>query len=1062
MRVRRLQVAAFGCIAEAEVHLGPGLNVLYGPNDLGKTTLASALRAVLLLQPNSGAAADFRSWHGDADPQATAEFEHDGRFWQVRKVWSGSTRRSAELSSSRDGVHFTREEEARGVDGRLRELLGWGVAAPGGKGGGRGLPRSFLASVLLGEQAVPYAVLDTSLLEDSEDSAKTKLRRALEAMAVDPLYERVLASSQEKVSEAFTDAGRRKQGKDSPFRRMTETIRVRQEELDHWGKRVHEADSVEARLQEVDGEYTQCAAQREQVLERVEALRRDERRASARAEVLARWQAAHQVLRELELLKETIGALETEVRTLDASRKAVDAAQQRATEAHAAAAQQVHEASAQCSTVASGGDPVQQLSRSRSEQRRTEMLARQRELEELAADVTACDAFAAQEQRAAAELERIAADHARMTEALTQEQAALVLWRQGLAWHRLRQAEAAASETERAAGLWEQERREAEAARADAEKLRVELAARPVPSRDVAVRLRALDRRLESARAALGGGLELRIALLRASDPRLRIDGVSVPCTPELTAEVQRSFELELPGVGSVQVRAGEREARAAADAAQRAWAEEAMPVLHAAGVADLAALEIALEQAESKRRDAEGLQTRAALIQARADARLELLAQREAREHAAAQRRSELSGCDLGALERHLGGASEEQTRASAEAAERRCESLRSALERRVIDRTRVAAEHEAARQQRLRQTERLHARLGDRSERPSVAQLQTELEATAARLLELERELQSLDEARSEAALRAQAALERTERLEAAARAELAAAQRRLVELDADLATRRGALAVHRKRLGDIDAMAAAEAFARVSDELERCPAPLGEVSPELLAAAEEELRRVSERLDAVERELRKQQGALQQIGGQVVRERYTTAREVFDAALHQESELELEYEAWRLLHTTLREVENEEGRHLGRALARHVGARLEALTAGRYSGIALGPELQTRGLQTRAGLKPVAALSEGLKEQIATLFRISVAEHVQGTLLLDDHLAQTDPARVAWFRELVEVAAQRIQIVWLTCRPLEYLDKDALPRETAWRDVNEHIRVVDLSRVIRRTAT
>ena len=47
MRLLRLQVADFGAIERADVALGPGLNVLHGPNDLGKSTLAAALRAVL-------------------------------------------------------------------------------------------------------------------------------------------------------------------------------------------------------------------------------------------------------------------------------------------------------------------------------------------------------------------------------------------------------------------------------------------------------------------------------------------------------------------------------------------------------------------------------------------------------------------------------------------------------------------------------------------------------------------------------------------------------------------------------------------------------------------------------------------------------------------------------------------------------------------------------------------------------------------------------------------------------------------------------------------------------
>ncbi len=53
MRILRLCVADFAAVPKAEIDFGPGLNVLYGPNDLGKSTLADAIRLALLLPINS-------------------------------------------------------------------------------------------------------------------------------------------------------------------------------------------------------------------------------------------------------------------------------------------------------------------------------------------------------------------------------------------------------------------------------------------------------------------------------------------------------------------------------------------------------------------------------------------------------------------------------------------------------------------------------------------------------------------------------------------------------------------------------------------------------------------------------------------------------------------------------------------------------------------------------------------------------------------------------------------------------------------------------------------------
>lgn len=63
MRLIRITVDTFQCIEHPEVDLGPRLNVLYGPNDLGKSSLAAAIRTVLLLPHGSAAYEQLLSWH---------------------------------------------------------------------------------------------------------------------------------------------------------------------------------------------------------------------------------------------------------------------------------------------------------------------------------------------------------------------------------------------------------------------------------------------------------------------------------------------------------------------------------------------------------------------------------------------------------------------------------------------------------------------------------------------------------------------------------------------------------------------------------------------------------------------------------------------------------------------------------------------------------------------------------------------------------------------------------------------------------------------------------------
>ena len=150
---------------------------------------------------------------------------------------------------------------------------------------------------------------------------------------------------------------------------------------------------------------------------------------------------------------------------------------------------------------------------------------------------------------------------------------------------------------------------------------------------------------------------------------------------------------------------------------------------------------------------------------------------------------------------------------------------------------------------------------------------------------------------------------------------------------------------------------------------------------------------------------------------------------AREALEDARRQEAEIELDYDGWRLLLSTLREVENETGAHLGRSLGTEVATRMESLSQGRYRGASLGADLETEGVVTEQGVQALDRFSEGVKEQVATLLRVSVAEHLGTTLVLDDHLAQTDPERSEWFRRLLQESAESIQVVVLTCRPEDY---------------------------------
>ncbi len=84
MRLSKLRVENFKAIVSAELELGPGLNVLYGPNDLGKSTLGVAVRAALLLPSTSSVASDYVPWQEQVAPVVTLTFLTDvAKHWRV-------------------------------------------------------------------------------------------------------------------------------------------------------------------------------------------------------------------------------------------------------------------------------------------------------------------------------------------------------------------------------------------------------------------------------------------------------------------------------------------------------------------------------------------------------------------------------------------------------------------------------------------------------------------------------------------------------------------------------------------------------------------------------------------------------------------------------------------------------------------------------------------------------------------------------------------------------------------------------------------------------------------
>ena len=229
MRLHKLRITNFAAIENVEVEFGPGLNVLYGPNDLGKSTVVAAIRLGLLLPHSSTYCDQYVGWTGGGDPAVEITFETEAqRIWRVSKQF-GKPGLSV-LHQSRDGRAFDEIERGRKVDGRLREILRWGISEPGGTGGTKGLPTSFLATALLSPQEDVGAVLRDSLQGDSTTSGKEQIAAALQAVAQDPLFVALLKETQARRDDAYTDKGAKKTAKGSVFKAAAERLNETRDE----------------------------------------------------------------------------------------------------------------------------------------------------------------------------------------------------------------------------------------------------------------------------------------------------------------------------------------------------------------------------------------------------------------------------------------------------------------------------------------------------------------------------------------------------------------------------------------------------------------------------------------------------------------------------------------------------------------------------------------------------------------------------------------------------------------------------------------------------------------
>jgi AAA domain-containing protein len=1076
MRLRRLRIVNFAAIGNVDVEFGPGLNVLYGPNDLGKSTVVAAIRLGLLLPHTSTHGEQYVGWTGGEDPLVEMTFETEAqRIWRIRKQFGKSG--SSLLQESKNGQDFDDVERGRKVDAKLRDILRWGIPEPGGAGGAKGLPTSFLVTALLSPQDDVSAVLHNSLQDDPTGSGREQIAAALQAVAQDPLFVALLRNAQARRDEAYTDKGAKKTAKGSVFKAAADRLNDARNEKEKLQRIVTDSEGAEKQLRELTEKRLRVQESLAVATDSVKNLEQLVSQADSRSVAAEHARLAQEEVLRIQRIGTDVEAADRKakelVQNITEAEQALKVARGQQIEADAALKAAEEAARAEESDPGAGGTVVrQQLELRKSAADQAVREAQQRIDAVLIAQglVEAADAVERELRDQQAKLDsalKFASQATKTVKAIENELQQCDLLERALdVLAADKQATDARGAVDKNAAL----KARMSATSDEREVLAAQRSAITVPLPGALVAMRRLATELATARGAIDVGFVVTVSGKGQLDLRIRKDESKVEATSTakpLEIEAKAEVEVAIGDIATVGVRGGRREAQEKAQDLQNRWGRDVEPHLIAASVTDLDGLDTKILEAQEldaaiKAKDTE-LETLGAQIAALIGAAQAL---REASGRAETCR-ALLGDVRLDTLDPDLKALGVDPTTGL----RRRRQQLSKDVDDARMIANDAATTHTLANERARNLRSVSDAAVVERdvaltafpegvdsalvASQAALAACINEQKRVAAEFLSLE----STIEARK---MRIEAALRGTRSNVADAAMAVEKAQGELRKATTEHASQDGRL-IELRRLRDAENLAAAVTrLQKATDDYTVLPVPDRIVSSDEFVAAQNKAATVRSDLELTERDIQRAHGALEQVGGAVARERLRDATEAFELAERQEREIEEEYEAWRLLLDQMKEADAAQASNLGQTLAPGIAERFRDLTQRRYETVQLSAQLATEGILISGALRPAAQISVGTREQLSTLYRLSLAEYLQTAIVLDDQLVQSDGSRLEWFRTLLAEKAHSFQIVVFTCRPSDYLHASELvPQGSAVHADTDggFIRAIDLVRVLRR---
>lgn len=250
MQFKSIQVDQFRQFTGTHLieNLGPGLNIIAGSNEAGKSTLLMAIRAALFDRYKSSIGESFRPYNAAVSPKVRLEFSVDGVDYTLEKVFSSKKDGGVSLTASNG--HIWEGPEAEDF---LSELLGF--AYPG-----RGASKpehQGLSGLLWVEQAKAYERV--SLQDDSRQQIQSvfedEMRELLGGDKGDQLHQRIEALRAEFFGATENPVGeyRRLIGQEETLSGELDAKRV---ELSEYENKIDQLERLEQRLAEFQADST--------------------------------------------------------------------------------------------------------------------------------------------------------------------------------------------------------------------------------------------------------------------------------------------------------------------------------------------------------------------------------------------------------------------------------------------------------------------------------------------------------------------------------------------------------------------------------------------------------------------------------------------------------------------------------------------------------------------------------------------------------------------------------------------------------------------------------------